>query len=64
MKPDFFLDQLGGTTEVARLCHCTPQAVSQWRAEGIPIARLLHLKLLRPDLPWQKLVQPEVREAA
>lgn len=64
MKPDFFIEALGGATAVAKLCECFPQAVSNWRREGIPKARLLHLKLLRPDLPWEKLVQPEVREAA
>lgn len=27
----------------------TPQAVSQWRASGIPDARRQYLELLRPD---------------
>lgn len=47
---------LGGTVEVARLCECTPQAVSQWfgtdpetgKQRSIPKARLLFLKAIRP----------------
>jgi hypothetical protein len=44
------IDALGGATKVARLCQVLPQAVSQWRKEGIPDARRQYLKLLRPDL--------------
>ena len=44
------IDALGGTTEVARLCECNPQAVSHWRRDGIPKARRLFLKFVRPEL--------------
>lgn len=44
------IDALGGTTAVANLFEITEGAVSQWRSEGIPKARLMYLKLLRPDL--------------
>lgn len=44
------IDKFGGTNEVARLCDVSPQAVSQWRNDGIPNARLMYLKLLRPDV--------------
>jgi len=44
------IDRLGGTNEVARMCNVTPQAVSQWRVDGIPDARLMYLKLLHPDI--------------
>lgn len=44
------IDALGGTTTVANLFEITEGAVSQWRSEGIPKARLMYLKLLRPDL--------------
>ena len=44
------IDALGGTVEVARLCEVTKGAVSQWRENGIPAARLMYLRLLRPDL--------------
>jgi hypothetical protein len=42
------IDKLGGTAEVARLCEVSPQAVSKWRREGIPRARLLYLRAIRP----------------
>ena len=44
------IDDLGGTNEVARICNVKPPSVSQWRAEGIPPARLMYLRLLRPDV--------------
>lgn len=44
------IDALGGTGEAARLCEVTDAAVSQWRKDGIPRARLQFLRLARPDL--------------
>jgi hypothetical protein len=44
------IDALGGTNEVARLCEVTPQAVSQWRTDGLPRARTQFLRLLRPEV--------------
>lgn len=44
------IDELGGTGAVARLCRVHSQAVSQWRRNGIPPARLQTLQLMRPDL--------------
>ena len=44
------IDALGGTVVVAGLCNVTKGAVSQWRENGIPEARLMYLKLLRPDV--------------
>lgn len=49
MDPGILIDRLGGTNAVAALCEVTPQAVSQWREDGIPNARLMFLKLARPD---------------
>jgi hypothetical protein len=43
------IDKLDGSTAVARLCRVRPQAVSQWRRNGIPAARRDYLQLLRPD---------------
>ena len=64
MTSDQIIERLGGTSEVGRLCDCTPQAVSQWMgldASGdqreIPKARLMYLKLLRPEVfrvDWEK----------
>jgi hypothetical protein len=44
------IDKLGGTGVTARLCETSPGAVSQWRRDGIPPARLMYLKLARPDV--------------
>lgn len=44
------IDAIGGTVKVARLCSVTKGAVSQWRDNGIPRARLMYLRLLRPDV--------------
>lgn len=50
MDTNTVIDLLGGTNKVAELCEVKPQAVSQWRTHGIPGARLMYLKLLRPDV--------------
>ena len=44
------IDALGGTFEVAKLCQVKPPSVSEWRKEGIPPARLMYLKVIRPDV--------------
>lgn len=44
------IDKFGGTVAVARICNVSSQAVSKWRNEGIPEARLMYLKLLKPEL--------------
>jgi hypothetical protein len=52
------IERLGGPSEVARLCECSPQAVSQWfgpdpvthAPRQIPNSRLLFLKAIRPDV--------------
>ena len=44
------IDALGGTSAVARLCQVARQAVSNWRKEGIPDARRMYLKAVRPDV--------------
>jgi len=57
MISDNIIKRLGGTNEVARLCECTPQAVSQWigidpekqEQRTIPKSRVLFLKAIRPD---------------
>lgn len=50
MNDSDLIDQLGGTADVAGLCEVTLSAVSQWRTEGIPKARLMYLRAVRPDL--------------
>lgn len=50
MDSNKIIDALGGTNEVARLCGIKPGSVSGWRKVGIPQARLMYLKLARPDV--------------
>jgi hypothetical protein len=44
------IDALGGSSAVADLCEVTVGAVSQWKTDGIPKARLMYLKVIRPDI--------------
>ena len=44
------IDALGGTSLTARLCRVKDPSVSEWRRTGIPKARLMFLKLARPDV--------------
>lgn len=49
---------LGGPSAVAKLCECTPQSVVQWSGRNpktgaerhIPKARLMFLRVVRPDV--------------
>lgn len=55
MDTNKIIDALGGTSAVARLCEIKPPSVSEWRATGsIPKARLMFLKLARPDVFGKK----------
>ena len=44
------IDALGGTGEVARLCQVSDPAISAWKKEGIPKARLMFLRLAKPKI--------------
>jgi hypothetical protein len=45
------IDRLGGTNATARMCEIAPASVSEWRAKNaIPKARLMYIKLARPDV--------------
>jgi hypothetical protein len=48
--PNAVIDALGGTSAVANLCEVKPASVSEWRVNGIPRARLMYLRAIRPDL--------------
>jgi hypothetical protein len=50
MNDSKIIDELGGTSAVAKLFEVKPASVSEWRTKGIPKARRQTLKLLRPDL--------------
>lgn len=49
MDASTIIDRLGGTVEVARLCEVKPPSVSEWRRNGIPKAREMYLRAVRPD---------------
>jgi hypothetical protein len=49
-SPSELIDKAGGTAKVAALCDVSMAAVSQWRESGIPKARLMFLRLARPDV--------------
>jgi hypothetical protein len=44
------IDLLGGTRASARFFEVTPAAVVQWKRKGIPRARLMYLRVARPDV--------------
>jgi len=44
------IDLLGGTAAVARMFGIAQPSVTKWRKEGIPAARLMYLRLVRPDI--------------
>jgi ABC-type hemin transport system substrate-binding protein len=50
LTADEIIDALGGTNATAELCNVKPPSVSDWRKTGIPDARLMFLKLARPDV--------------
>ena len=50
MDANTIINRLGGTQAAADLCRISKGAVSQWRRDGIPEARLMFLKLARPDV--------------
>jgi len=43
--------ELGGTVSVANMFKIKPPSVSEWKKSGvIPEARLMYLRVVRPDL--------------
>jgi predicted transcriptional regulator len=50
MDTKTLIKRLGGTAKTAELCEVTPGAVSQWRKSGIPKARLMFIRLARPEI--------------
>ncbi|RPH43246.1 MAG: hypothetical protein EHM87_14380 [Burkholderiales bacterium] len=50
MRPHTVIDKLGGPGAVGKLCEITSQAVSRWKVYGIPPARLMYLRAIRPDV--------------
>ena len=50
MNPSVIIDALGGTFRVAELCEVRPPSVSDWKKHGIPRARMMFLRIARPDV--------------
>ncbi len=47
---NWVIDELGGTSAVARIFDIKPASVSEWRKDGIPKPRRQYLQLFRPSL--------------
>lgn len=62
--PSKTIDALGGTVAVARICDVSSQAVSKWRRDGIPKARLMYLQAVRPDVCQSRNASISKQEAA
>ncbi|WP_085987418.1 hypothetical protein [Pseudomonas alabamensis] len=50
MNPSAIIDALGGTFRVAELCEVRPPSVSDWKKHGIPRARMMFLRVARPEV--------------
>lgn len=50
MDTNLVIARLGGTAAVAEMCGVKPPSVSEWRKNGIPHARIMYLRLLRPEV--------------
>lgn len=50
MNPSAIIEALGGTFRVAELCEVRPPSVSDWKKNGIPRARLMFLRVVRPEV--------------
>lgn len=46
--PNTIIDNLGGTSAVARIFNISPSSVTGWRTEGIPDARRMYLEVVYP----------------
>lgn len=50
MNPSAIIEALGGTSRVAELCEVRPPSVSDWKKYGIPRARMMFLRVARPEV--------------
>lgn len=63
MNPSAIIDALGGTFRVAELCEVRPPSVSDWKKHGIPRARMMFLRIARPEV-FQELDKEAEKQAA
>lgn len=64
MNPSEIIDALGGTFRVAELCEVRPPSVSDWRKYGIPRARMMFLRIARPEVFEALEIQDTKKTAA
>ncbi|EJZ58495.1 hypothetical protein I1A_002823 [Pseudomonas fluorescens R124] len=64
MNPNEIIDALGGTFRVAELCEVRPPSVSDWRKYGIPRARMMFLRIARPEVFKELDAQSAKKSAA
>lgn len=62
MNPSAIIDALGGTFRVAELCEVRPPSVSDWKKHGIPRARMMFLRVARPEI--FKALEEEAKDEA
>jgi hypothetical protein len=58
------IELLGGTRASARFFEVTPTAVTQWKRTGIPRARLMYLRVARPDVYAAALGEEQAEDPA
>lgn len=44
-----YIDKLGGTVRAAEFFDVKPSSISEWRRTGLPKARKMYLRVMRPD---------------
>lgn len=50
------IKELGGIAATAKLCQIASSSVCSWKRLGVPRARLMFIRLARPDLAfWKEL---------
>jgi hypothetical protein len=57
------IERLGGTRASARFFEVTPAAITQWKRKGIPRARLMYLRAVRPDIYEAAMASGRQRES-
>lgn len=58
VDPNVAIDLLGGTSRAARFFEVKMASVSGWRRSRIPRARLMYLRVVRPDIYQAALKDP------
>lgn len=58
------IDRLGGTNKAAEFFEVSAPSISEWRKKGLPKARLMYLRAVRPDVFGDAHSAPEVSSPA